>query len=196
MACTIGGNVANNSGGPHCFKHGATTRHIRGLVIVTHDGEILDLSEPAVDPAGYDLVGLFTGSEGTFGIATEVTVKLIPRPPVIEVQLALFADLDAACDSVSDIIAARLEPSALEILDKLTIEAVARLMRLPTPRRLLIAQGSFADEAALLRYADELEALHHDPSNAELRVRQAGSKYRYAASAAAAAAWPVLRCAC
>jgi len=124
MACTIGGNVANNSGGPHCFKHGATTRHVLGLVIVGHDGEVLDLSQPAVDPEGLDLVGLFVGSEGTFGLATEVTVALVPRPPVVEVLLAVFADLEAACESVSEIIAARLEPSALEILDKLTIEAV------------------------------------------------------------------------
>jgi glycolate oxidase subunit GlcD len=124
MACTIGGNVANNSGGPHCFKHGATTRHIRGLVIVTHDGEILDLSEPHLDPVGYDLVGLFVGSEGTFGLATEVTVKLVPTPAMEEVVLAVFSTLDDACDSVSEIIASRLEPSALEILDKLTIEAV------------------------------------------------------------------------
>jgi glycolate oxidase subunit GlcD len=124
MACTIGGNVANNSGGPHCFKHGATTRHVLGLVIVTADGGVLDLAEPALDPAGYDLVGLFVGSEGTFGIATEATVRLVPRPPVVEVLLALFPDLEGACDSVSEIIAARLEPSALEILDKLTIQAV------------------------------------------------------------------------
>jgi len=124
MACTIGGNVANNSGGPHCFKHGATTRHVRGLVIVTHDGEILDLSEPDLDPAGYDLVGLFVGSEGTFGLATEVTVNLVPTPERVEVVLALFPALDNACEAVSEIIAARLEPSALEILDKLTIEAV------------------------------------------------------------------------
>ncbi len=124
MACTIGGNVANNSGGPHCFKHGATTRHVLGLVLVTHDGRVVDLSGPALDPVGYDLVGLFVGSEGTFGLATEVTVRLVPRPPVIETVLAIFRSLDGACDSVSDIIARRLEPSALEILDRLTIEAV------------------------------------------------------------------------
>ncbi len=126
MACTIGGNVANNSGGPHCFKYGATTRHILGLVLVTHDGRVIDLSEPVVDPVGYDLVGLFVGSEGTFGLATEVTVRLVPTPPVVEVLLAIFPDLDGACDSVTDIIAARLEPSALEILDRLTIEAVEK----------------------------------------------------------------------
>jgi len=126
MACTIGGNVAENSGGPHCFKHGATTQHVLGLVIVTHDGQVLDLSGPQVDPAGYDLLGLFTGSEGTFGIATEVTVRLTRAPEVVEVLLGVFADLDAACDAVSDVIAARLEPSAIEILDRLTIEAVEK----------------------------------------------------------------------
>ena len=123
-ACTIGGNVANNSGGPHCFKYGATTRHVLGLVLVTHDGATIDMSEPVLDPDGYDLVGLFTGSEGTFGLATEITVRLVPAPPVVEVLLATFPSLDGACDSVSDAIAARLEPSALEILDRLTIEAV------------------------------------------------------------------------
>jgi glycolate oxidase subunit GlcD len=126
MACTIGGNVAENSGGPHCFKHGATTQHVLGLVLVTHDGQVLDLSGPQVDPLGYDLLGLFTGSEGTFGIATEVTVRLTRAPEVVEVLLGVFADLDAACDAVSDVIAARLEPSAIEILDRLTIEAVEK----------------------------------------------------------------------
>jgi len=124
MACTIGGNVAENSGGPHCFRYGSTTRHILGLVIVTPEGELLDLSHPSVDPGGYDLAGLFVGSEGMFGIATEVTVRLTPVPPVIETLLAIFPSLDSACDSVTDIIAAQLEPSAIEILDRLTIEAV------------------------------------------------------------------------
>src|SRR6185436_19847344 len=97
-ACTIGGNVGENSGGPHCFKHGATTRHVLGLVIVREDGSLLDLSRPQVDPLGYDLVGLFVGSEGMFGIATEVTVKLTPIPPVTETLLAIFTNLDGACD--------------------------------------------------------------------------------------------------
>ena len=123
-ACTIGGNVAENSGGPHCFKHGATTRHVLGLVVVLADGEVLDLSEPAVEPDGYDLVGLFVGSEGMFGIATEVTVQLLPLPPVVETLLAVFPELDPACECVTEMIAARLEPSAIEILDRLTIEAV------------------------------------------------------------------------
>lgn len=124
MACTIGGNVAENSGGPHCFKYGATTRHVLGLVIVRHDGEVLDLSAPALEPIGYDLVGAFVGSEGTLGLATEVTVRLVPQPESVETLLAIFPTLEAACDSTSAIIAERLEPSALEILDRLTIEAV------------------------------------------------------------------------
>ena len=123
-ACTIGGNVANNSGGPHCFKYGATTRHVLGLVIVTPEGDVLDLSHPEPDPDGYDLVGLFAGCEGMFGVATEITIALTPLPDVTETLLAMFPSLDECCDAVSDIIAARLEPSAIEILDKLTIEAV------------------------------------------------------------------------
>ena len=123
-ACTIGGNVANDSGGPHCFKYGNTKRHVLGLVVVTATGEVLDLSAPELDPVGLDLVGLFTGSEGLFGLATEATLRLERAPEAIETLLAIFQSLDAACDSVSDAIAARLEPSALEIIDKLTIEAV------------------------------------------------------------------------
>jgi glycolate oxidase subunit GlcD len=124
QACTIGGNVANNSGGPHCFRYGATTRHVLGLVVVTSGGDVLDLSEPHPEPGGYDLAGLLVGSEGTFAIATEVTVALTRIPAVTETLLAVFSDLDGACDSVSDMIASRLDPSAIEILDRLTIEAV------------------------------------------------------------------------
>src|SRR5215203_3433474 len=116
-ACTIGGNVAENSGGAHCFKHGTTTQHVLGLVIVTAEGRVLDLSSPSVDPLGFDLTGLFVGSEGMFGLATEITVKLLPVPAAVETLLAIYTDLDRACDTVSDIIAQRLEPSALEILD-------------------------------------------------------------------------------
>lgn len=124
QACTLGGNVAENSGGPHCFRYGSTTQHVLGLLVVLEDGTLLDLSEPRVDPLGYDLVGLFVGSEGMFGVATELTLKLLPRPETTETLLAIFEELDAACDSVSDLIRARHEPSAIEILDKLTIQAV------------------------------------------------------------------------
>ncbi|HEX6882748.1 MAG TPA: FAD-linked oxidase C-terminal domain-containing protein [Planctomycetota bacterium] len=173
MACTIGGNVANNSGGPHCFKYGATTRHVLGLVIVLHDGSVLDLSAPELDPLGYDLVGLFVGSEGTLGIATEVTVKLVPAPEVVEVQLALFRTLDEACEAVSDVIAAGLEPAALEILDQLTIDAVERsVFAAGYPREagavlLVELEGGAADVTAQAAALAELLARH-----APLEVRR------------------------
>ena len=157
-ACTLGGNVAENSGGPHCFRHGATTRHVEGLVIVTAAGEVIDLSEPRVDPAGLDLVGLFVGSEGLFGLATEVTVRLLPTPPVTETLLAIYPSLDAACQAVSRIIAEGLEPSALEIIDKLTIEAVEASV---------LAAGYPKDaEAVLLVEVEGSEALVHSQTAA------------------------------
>ncbi len=126
QACTIGGNVANNSGGPHCFRYGSTGRHVLGLTVVTAEGEVLELGGPGPEPedGSLDLVGLFVGSEGMLGLATEVVVRLVPEPESVETLLAIFTDLDACCDAVSDMIAARLEPSAIEILDRLTIEAV------------------------------------------------------------------------
>lgn len=174
MACTIGGNVANNSGGPHCFKYGATTRHVLGLVIVLSDGTVLDLAGPEFDPVGYDLIGLFVGSEGTLGIATEVTVRLVPSPPVTEVCLALFRSLDDACDAVTAIIAAGCEPAALEILDKLTIEAVERsVFAAGYPRDaeavlLVELEGEEADVAAQVREIQGLLERHHP-----LEVRRA-----------------------
>jgi glycolate oxidase subunit GlcD len=120
----VGGNVGNNAGGPHCLKYGNTTRHVLGVRVVLADGSLVDLAWPEVDPEGLDLVGLFVGSEGMFGVATEVTVGLTPAPERVETLLALFHDLDHACDAVSDVIAERWEPSALEIIDRLTIEAV------------------------------------------------------------------------
>jgi len=124
QACTIGGNVANNSGGPHCFRYGSTGRHVLGLTVVTATGEVLELGGPGREDEGLDLIGLFVGSEGMLGLATEVVVRLLPAPERVETLLALFDDLDACCDAVSEMIAARLEPSAIEILDKLTIQAV------------------------------------------------------------------------
>ncbi|MBL8861993.1 MAG: FAD-binding protein [Planctomycetes bacterium] len=155
-ACTIGGNVGENSSGPHGFRHGSTTRHVLGLVLVTPEGDVLDLSRPEHDPHGYDLVGLFVGSEGLLGIATEITVALLPLPPLVETMLALFRDLDSACDAVSDLVAARLEPTAIEVLDQLTIEAVeASVLAAGYPKDaaavlLLESEGSEAEVASTL----------------------------------------------
>ena len=125
MACTLGGNFAENSGGPHGFKYGQTSRHVRGAVVLNARGEVIELP-PSVDPDGLDLLGLLIGSEGMLGLVTEITLDLLPLPEVSETMLAIFPDLASTCESVTDLIARGLGPSAIEILDKLTIEAVER----------------------------------------------------------------------
>ena len=124
MACSIGGNVAENSGGPHCLKYGMTTDHILALEAVLSDGEIVRLGNPVGEPAGYDLVGVIVGSEGTFAIVTEVTVRLLPKPQTVKTLLAAFATVEDCSQSVSDIIAAGIVPAALEFVDRKTTEAV------------------------------------------------------------------------
>lgn len=122
-ACTIGGNVAENAGGPHCLKYGVTMNHVTGLVVVLPDGEVVELGGGG-EVAGYDLVGLFVGSEGTLGLATEVEVRLSAKPDAVETLLAIYDDVDAASRAVSAIIAAGLIPAAMEMIDRNTIRAV------------------------------------------------------------------------
>ncbi len=123
-ACTIGGNVAENAGGPHCLKYGATTNHILGLEVVLPTGEIVNLGGGGADQAGYDLLGTFVGSEGTFGIVTKVIVRLTRSPQTVITLLADFIDLYDAGRAVSAIIAAGILPAALEMIDIVTINAV------------------------------------------------------------------------
>jgi glycolate oxidase subunit GlcD len=123
-ACTIGGNVAENAGGPHCLKYGATTAHILALEVVLSDGRVIALGSPAGEPWGPDLVGLFVGSEGNFGIATRITVRLTPTPAAIRTLLADFTSLRAAGEAVSAIIASGIVPAALEMMDRSCINAV------------------------------------------------------------------------
>lgn len=121
-ACTIGGNVAENAGGPHCLKYGVTTNHILGLSVVVPDGTLLELTGP--DGPSYDLVGLFVGSEGTLGICTEIDVRLVRKPVAIETLLAHFDEIGSASRAVSAIIAAGILPAALEMIDQNTLKAV------------------------------------------------------------------------
>ncbi len=123
-ACTLGGNVAENAGGMHCLKYGVTLNHVTGLTVVLADGDVVHLGAGAGEPLGYDLLGLFIGSEGTFGIATEVEVKLTAIPDAAETLLALFDRMEDAGRAVSAIIAAGLLPAALEIIDQEGIRAV------------------------------------------------------------------------
>ena len=124
QVCTIGGNVAENSGGPHTLKYGTTTNHVLGLELVLPDGDVVTLGSPTGFAPGYDLVGAVVGSEGTLGIVTSATVRLEPIPERIETMLAVFPDVVTACRSVGEIIGSGLVPAALEIIDRRTIAAV------------------------------------------------------------------------
>ncbi|GAA3298846.1 MULTISPECIES: FAD-linked oxidase C-terminal domain-containing protein [Dactylosporangium] len=121
--CSIGGNVAENSGGAHCLKYGFTANHVTGVQIVTPDGDLVNLGGRAPDAPGYDLLGAFVGSEGTLGIATEVTVRLVRLPETVRTLLAAFTGTDEAGAATSAIIAAGVVPAAVEMMDALAIEA-------------------------------------------------------------------------
>ena len=122
--CTIGGNIAENAGGIHCLKYGTTTDHVLGLKVVLAGGAVVELGGSGRELAGYDLLGLFIGSEGTFGIATEATLRLTPIPPAVKTLLAEFAEVNDASHAVSAIIAAGVMPAALEMMDREIIRAV------------------------------------------------------------------------
>ena len=123
-ACSIGGNVASNSGGPHCLAYGVTANHILGLEVVLEDGEIVFLGGKAPDEPGYDLVGAFVGSEGTFGIVTKALVRVLPLPEAVRTLLGIFDTVEQASRTVSAIIGAGVIPAALEMIDSVTIRAV------------------------------------------------------------------------
>ena len=124
IICSIGGNVAENSGGVHCLKYGVTTNHVLALKIVTADGSIVDVGSQVPEMPGYDLTGLFVGSEGTLGIATEITLRILKTPESIAVLLADFETIEAAGKAVAAIISAGIIPAGMEIMDNLTINAV------------------------------------------------------------------------
>src|SRR5579875_3226258 len=123
-ACTIGGNVATNSGGPHTLKYGVTVNHVLGLEFVLPDGRVVRTGGPAEDNPGYDLTGVIVGSEGTFGIATKVWVRLTRNPEAYRTLLGVFETVDDATNTISDIIGAGIVPAALEMLDQLILQAV------------------------------------------------------------------------
>jgi glycolate oxidase subunit GlcD len=141
MACTIGGNIAENSGGPHCLKYGMTTNHVLAVEVVLPTGEVVTLGGGGVDAPGYDLLGLFVGSEGTFGIVTKATLKLTRLPQAVKTLLAEFMTVTDASRSVSEIIAAGILPAALEMIDRRTIQAIENS---------IFAGGFPTDVAALL----------------------------------------------
>src|SRR5713226_4151345 len=121
--CSIGGNVAENSGGAHYLKYGFTTTHVLGLEVILPDGSLIHLGGKTLDAPGYDLAGVFVGSEGTLGIATKVILRIVKRPEVIQTLLAAFNSTNEAGAAVSEIIAAGVLPAAIEMMDNLAIQA-------------------------------------------------------------------------
>ncbi|MEN9230793.1 MAG: glycolate oxidase subunit GlcD [Thermostichus sp. DG02_5_bins_236] len=158
--CSIGGNVAENSGGVHCLKYGVTTNHILGLKVVLPDGEILELGGKIPEMPGYDLVGLFVGSEGTLGIASEITLRLVKTPEQIQVLLADFDSVEAAGATVSDIIAAGIIPAGMEIMDNFSINAVEDVVNL----------GYYPRDAAAILLV-EVDGLNLEVSDASEQVK-------------------------
>ena len=123
-ACSLGGNIAENAGGPHCLAYGTTTNHVLGMEVVLEDGTLVHLGGSAREVPGFDLRGVFVGSEGTFGIATQLTVRLLPLPETVRTFLGVFPDIESACSAVSAVIGHGIVPAALEMIDALSIRAV------------------------------------------------------------------------
>jgi glycolate oxidase len=121
--CTIGGNVAENSGGAHCLKYGFTVNHVRSVRMVTAAGEVVDIGGPVLDPPGYDLLGVMVGSEGTLGIVTEVVLRILRKPEATRTFFATFPSTDEAGHCVSEIIGTGIVPAAIEMMDRLAIQA-------------------------------------------------------------------------
>jgi glycolate oxidase len=134
VACTIGGNIAENSGGPHTLKYGVTTNHVLAVELVLPDGEVAELGSPVDERCGYDLVGALVGAEGTAGIVTRATLRLMREPEAHRTLLAVFSDVDAATRSVSAIIAAGIIPGAIEMMDQMIIGAVESAFHVGLPQ--------------------------------------------------------------
>ncbi len=152
LACSIGGNVAENSGGVHCLKYGLTVHNLLGLRVVLHDGEILELGGACLETPGLDLLALLCGSEGMLGVVTEVTVALLPRPEQVVVMLAAFHSLPAAADAVASIISQGVIPAGMEMMDKLAVQAAEQFAHAGYPEEaaaiLLVELDGTAEEVS------------------------------------------------
>lgn len=159
IACSIGGNVAENSGGVHCLKYGLTVHNILKLRVLTIDGDCLEIGGEGLDSAGYDLLALLTGSEGMLGIVTEVTVKLIPKPEKAQLVMAAFDDVLKAGDAVANVIAAGIIPAGMEMMDKITIHAVEEFLHAGydmNAEAILLCES----DGGVEEVADEIERIH------------------------------------
>jgi len=158
--CSIGGNVAENAGGAHCLKYGFTTTHVLGLEVVLPDGSLAHFGGKTLDQPGYDLAGVFVGSEGTLGIATKITLRIMKRPQAVRTLLAAFNSTNEAGSAVSDVIAAGILPAAIEMMDDLSIQAAEAAVHAGYPRcgGLLLVEldGPEAEVRALMAQVEDL----------------------------------------
>ncbi|MFY9583089.1 MAG: FAD-linked oxidase C-terminal domain-containing protein [Candidatus Acidiferrales bacterium] len=173
QVCSIGGNVAENSGGAHCLKYGFTTTHVLGLEVVLPDGSLVHLGGKTLDRPGYDLSGVFVGSEGTLGIATKIILRIVKRPEVIQTLLAAFNSTNEAGAAVSEIIAAGMLPAAIEMMDNLAIQAAEAAVHAGYPNcggLLLVELDGPAAEVELLM--TQVKELCNSCGAWEIRVAQ------------------------
>jgi glycolate oxidase len=171
IVCSIGGNVAENSGGAHCFKYGFTTNYVIALEIVLPDGQLVTLGGDELDRPGYDLLGAFVGSEGTLGIATKITVRVVPTPESVRTLVAFFDSTGRAGDAVSAIVSAGMVPGAIEMMDQLTIGASEQAAHAGWPldagaALLVELDGSLAECEAQLQ---DLRRICHETGAHEIR---------------------------
>jgi len=189
IACTIGGNVAENSGGVHCLKYGLTVHNLLALRVVSMAGEVLEVGSAAPDAPGYDLLALLTGSEGLLGVVTEVTVRLIPRPDCARVVLAVFDDLAKAGRAVADVIAAGIIPAGLEMMDRPTIAAVEPFVQAGYPldaEAILLCESDGTPEE-VAEEIGRMEAVMRNAGATECRVsRDEAERLRFWAGRKAA----------
>jgi glycolate oxidase len=192
IACSIGGNVAENSGGVHCLKYGLTTNNVLGVELVLMDGEVVRLGGRALDPAGLDLLGLVVGSEGLLGVVTEVTVRILPRPQTARALLIGFASVESAGQCVADVIAAGVIPAGMEMMDRPAIAAAEAFVRAGYPldvEALLIVEldGPEAEcdhligEVEAIAWRDGAQSCRVSASEAERLAFWAGRKAAFPA---------------
>ncbi len=189
IACSIGGNVAENAGGMHCLKYGLTVHNILKLRVITIEGEMLEIGGEGLDAAGYDLLALMTGSEGMLGVVTEITVRLLPAPEHAQCVLAAFDDVTKACNAVENIIAAGIIPAGLEMMDKITTGAVEPFVNAGYPLDaeaiLLCEADGNAEEVA--EEIERMKAVMQASGATEVRVSHSeAERYRFWAGRKAA----------
>ena len=171
-ACSLGGNVAENAGGPHCLAYGTTTNYVLGMEVVLEDGSVVTLGGLTREVPGYDLRGVFVGSEGTFGVVTRIVVRLVPLPEAVRTLLGVFHDVDSACTAVSSIIGRGIVPAAIEMIDAACIKAIHNVTKGVFPGDagavLLVEVEGIKEEVE--EVSGEVEVTMYDTGATEVRI--------------------------